>query len=71
MNTVDFFGHQVSKLIVGDNLNYIFQPYMPMDQEVNVRQMLSINGTIGVYHQGTTTDFLYESGLGNWVLNMG
>ena len=123
MNTVDFFGHKVSKLIVGDNpinghsyiedeitgqemkefytsekikealfkmeehgyntmlpladpymirilqeyqreggrMQFIFQPYMPMDQDVSMRQMMSIN-TIGVYHQGTTTDYLYESG---------
>lgn len=123
MNTVDFFGHKVSKLIVGDNpinghsyiedeitgqemkefytsekikealfkmeehgyntmlpladpymirilqeyqreggrMQFIFQPYMPMDQDVSMRQMMSLN-TIGVYHQGTTTDYLYESG---------
>lgn len=123
MNTVDFFGHQVSKLIVGDNpfnghsyiqdmvsgeemknyytaekikealfkieengyntmlpladpyiirilqeyqreggkLQFIFQPYMPMDQEVSMRETMTLN-TIGIYHQGTTTDYLYESG---------
>ncbi len=123
MKIVDFFGHPVSKLIVGDNpmtghsystdqitgqdmldyyttenilkamfhmeecgfrtmipladpyilrvlkeyrrmggiMNFIFQPYMPMDQEVSMRQMMELD-PIGIYHQGTTTDFLYESG---------
>lgn len=122
MRIVDFFGHSVSKLIVGDNpitghsyitdqitgqemieyyttenilkamfhmeecgfrtmipladpyvlrvlkeyrrmggiMNFIFQPYMPMDQEVSMRQMMELD-PIGIYHQGTTTDFLYES----------
>lgn len=124
MNTVNFFGHQVSRLIVGDNpfnghsyiedktpgsemknwytaeriketlreiercgyntmlpladpyiirllreyeleggqLKFIFQPYMAMNQAVSMRQMTSLKGAIGVYHQGTTTDFLYEQG---------
>ena len=123
MNTVDFFGHKITKLIIGDNpinghsyieykttgkemksyytaenvkaalkhleevgfnamlpladpymtrvlseyqqsggnLKYIWQPYMPMDQRVSMRQMKEVN-TIGIYHQGTTTDFLYEQG---------
>lgn len=124
MNTVNFFGHQVTKLIVGDNpfnghsyiedkipgsemknwytaeriketlreiercgyntmlpladpyiirilmeyereggnLKFIFQPYMAMNQEVSMRQMMELKNTIGIYHQGTTTDFLYEQG---------
>ena len=123
MNTVDFFGHKVTKLIIGDNpmsghsyiedkttgaemksfytaekiketlkhieevgfnamlplgdpymtrlikefeadggkLKYIWQPYMPMNQQVSMRQMKEVN-TIGIYHQGTTTDNLYEAG---------
>jgi predicted RNase H-like HicB family nuclease len=123
MNTVDFFGHKITKLIIGDNpinghsyieykttgkemksyytaenvkaalkhleevgfnamlpladpymtrvlneyqqsggnLKYIWQPYMPMDQRVSMRQMKEVN-TIGIYHQGTTTDYLYEQG---------
>ncbi len=122
MNTVDFFGKKVSKLIIGDNpmtghsyiedvitgadmetyyttekikealfemeelgyntmlplatpamikifqdyqreggkLQFIWQPYMPMRQDVSMKQMMSLN-TIGIYHQGTTTDYLYES----------
>lgn len=123
MNTVDFFGHQITKLIIGDNpmsghsyiedkttgeemknfytaetikatlkhieeigfnamlpladpymvrilkeyrmaggdLKYIWQPYMPMDQKVSMWQINGAN-TIGIYHQGTTTDLLYEKG---------
>lgn len=123
MNTVNFFGKAVSKLIVGDNpfnghsyiqdkisgkemkeyytaakwlealfeieacgyntmlpladpfvirilqeyqraggkMQFIFQPYMPMNQDVSMRDIMSLN-TIGIYHQGTTTDYLYESG---------
>lgn len=123
MNTVNFFGNKVSKLIIGDNpmtghsyiedkitgkemkswytaerikealaeiercgyntmlpladpymmrilqeyqqdggkLQFIWQPYMPMDQEVSMRMMKEMN-TIGIYHQGTTTDFLFENG---------
>jgi len=123
MNTVDFFGHKITKLIIGDNpmtghsyiedkvtgiemkryytaenikaaykrieevgfnamlpladpyimrliweyqqsggnLKYIWQPYMPMNQQVSMREMKSVN-TIGIYHQGTTTDVLYEKG---------
>ena len=123
MNTVDFFGHKITKLIIGDNpinghsyiedvttgeemksyytaenikaalkhleevgfnamlpladpymvrilkeykmaggnLKYIWQPYMPMDQQVSMWQINGAN-TIGIYHQGTTTDLLYEKG---------
>ena len=123
MNTVNFFGHAVSKLIVGDNpfnghsyivdktpgkemtdfytaqkiletlfaieekgintmlpladpfiirlldeyersggkMQWIFQPYMPMDQAVSVRQMLSLRNVIAIYHQGTTTDYCFET----------
>ena len=124
MNAVNFFGHEISKLIIGDNpvnghsyieykttgtemksfytaekilemlfkaeengvsallpladpfiirlleeyeraggkMKYIFQPYMPMDQQVSMRQMMDLKNTIGIYHQGTTTDMLYETG---------
>ena len=123
MNTVNFFGNSVTKLIIGDNpmnghsyiediipgsemvnfytaerikeaifraeelgfntllpladpymirllqeyrrdggtMQFIFQPYMAMNQDVSIRQMASVE-PIGIYHQGTTTDFLYESG---------
>ncbi len=46
----------------GGKLQYIFQPYMPMNQDVSIRQMMSLRNTIGIYHQGTTTDQLYETG---------
>ena len=124
MNTVNFFGHAVSKLIIGDNpfnghsyivdktpgkemtdfytaekiletlfaieakgintmlpladpfiirlldeyersggkMQWIFQPYMPMDQAVSIRQMLGLRNVIAVYHQGTTTDYCFETG---------
>ena len=124
MKYVNFFGHEVSKLIVGDNpfnghsyipdktpgtemvefytaqriletlfaieesgincmlpladpfiirllkeyersggkIKWIFQPYMPMDQDVSMRQMLSLQNTVGIYHQGTTTDYCFETG---------
>ena len=45
----------------GGKLKFIWQPYMPMDQEVSMRMMKEM-ATIGIYHQGTTTDFLYENG---------
>ncbi len=45
----------------GGRLQFIFQPYMPMDQDVSMRQMAELE-PIGIYHQGTTTDFLFESG---------
>lgn len=45
----------------GGNLKYIWQPYMPMNQDVSMREIKDLN-TIGIYHQGTTTDFLYETG---------
>ncbi len=123
MEYVDFFGHKVSKLIVGDNpitghsyiaykitgadmmkyyttenvlkllfeieasgintmlplsdpyilrilkeykyaggkMQFIFQPYMPVREDVRIRQMMELE-PIGVYHQGTTTDKLFECG---------
>ncbi len=123
MNYVDFFGHKISKIIIGDNpmsghsyiedktsgadmkrfytaenikktlhhieelgftgmlpladpymvrliqefemeggnLKHIWQPYGPMNHQVSMRELKTVN-TIGIYHQGTTTDFLYENG---------
>lgn len=124
MNTVNFFGQQISKLIVGDNpmtghsyiedktsgaemlqyytsenikatfkhleevginamlpladpymvrllqeyeaaggkLKYIWQPYVPMMQQVSMRHLKKLAGTTAIYHQGTTTDRLFEVG---------
>lgn len=45
----------------GGNLQYIWQTYMPMDQQVSMREMETLN-TIGLYHQGSTVDYLYETG---------
>lgn len=131
MNKVDFYGHKVTKLIVGDNpfnghsyisdiisgeemleyctaekilealfkieetgyntmlplaepfvirilkeyqraggkMQFIFQPYMPMNQDVMIRQISSLDNVIGIYHQGTTTDYLYETGQRDEILS--
>lgn len=53
----------------GGKLQWIFQPYMPMDQRVSVRQMSGLHNTIGVYHQGTTTDFCHETGRTGEILD--
>ena len=45
----------------GGKMRFIFQPYMAMDQTVSMRQMAELE-PIGIYHQGTTTDYLYEAG---------
>jgi len=129
MNTVNFFGKQVTKLIIGDNpmngnsyiedkishaemityytaerfketlfraeecgyntmlpladpyvirvlseyrrdggkLQFIFQTYPAMRQDVSIRQMAGLE-PIGVYHRGTDTDFLYETGRCDEIL---
>ena len=45
----------------GGRIQFIFQPYMAMDQDESMRLMMSVE-PIGIYHQGTTTDNLFESG---------
>ena len=45
----------------GGKMNFIFQPYMPLREEVCIREMMKLE-PIGVYHQGTTTDRLWETG---------
>lgn len=45
----------------GSKLQFIWQPYMPMDQDVSMRSLQKLN-TIGIYHQGTSTDYNYETG---------
>ena len=131
MNTVNFFGHEISKLIIGDNpmtghsyiqnvisgqemltyytaekikeamfkmeengynamlplahpymirliqeyqreggkMKFIFQPYMPMNQDVSMRELMEV-GAIGIYHQGTTTDYFFETGQCHRILEM-
>ena len=54
----------------GGRMQFSFQPYMPMDQNVSMREMTSLQNTIGVYHQGTTTDYLYETGRCDEILAM-
>jgi len=45
----------------GGKMNVIFQPYVAMNQDVSMRQMMEVE-PIGIYHQGTTTDFNFETG---------
>lgn len=45
----------------GGRLQAIFQPYTAIGLELNLRMMKDTNA-IGAYHQGTTTDFLFENG---------
>ena len=45
----------------GGKLQYIFQPYRPMDIDVSIRQMTSLHNIIALYHQGALTDMLYET----------
>ncbi len=45
----------------GGKMNLIFQPYMAVDLGMNIGMMKKAN-PIGIYHQGTTTDNLYEAG---------
>ena len=131
MKTVTFFGHTVSKLILGDNpmngysyighripgkemvayytaekfmetlfraeelgyrtmlpladpfvirmlkqyrqeggkLQFIFQPFRAVDQDFSIRQMMELE-PIGIYHQGTTTDDLFEAGRCEDILKL-
>ena len=130
MHYVDFFGHKISKLIVGDNpfnghsyitdhftgeefidyytedkihetmfkmeelgintmlplsdpyiirvlrhyrnnggkMNFIFQPYMALSATVEMR-LISTVEPIGIYHQGTTTDYNFETDNNELTLN--
>lgn len=45
----------------GGTMNLIFQPYMAVDLGMNINMMKKTN-PIGIYHQGTTTDNLFEAG---------
>lgn len=45
----------------GGKMNLIFQPYMAVDLGMNIGMMKKAD-PIGIYHQGTTTDNLYEAG---------
>lgn len=45
----------------GGKMNFIFQPFMPMSQPASMHEMMSLE-PIGIYHQGTTTDYNYETG---------
>jgi hypothetical protein len=45
----------------GGSMDFIFQPYPAIDLSINVRMMMAME-PIAIYHQGTTTDNLTESG---------
>jgi len=45
----------------GGKMQFIFQPYVPMNQIVSMREMAALE-PIGIYHQGTTTDYNHETG---------
>lgn len=45
----------------GGRMHIIFQPYPAIDLKINIRMMLEME-PIAIYHQGTTTDNLTESG---------
>ena len=53
----------------GGKLQFIFQPYRGLDQDLSIRQMMEVE-PIGIYHQGTTTDDLYEAGRCEDILKM-
>ena len=53
----------------GGKLQFIFQPFLAMDQDISIRQMMEVE-PIGIYHQGTTTDNLYEAGECEKILSM-
>jgi hypothetical protein len=46
---------------MGGKLNIIFQPYPAIPLKENIKDMISCQ-PIGIYHQGTTTDYLMETG---------
>lgn len=45
----------------GGKMRIIFQPYPAEETAENIRRMAAVE-PVAVYHQGTTTDYLYESG---------
>lgn len=45
----------------GGSMDIIFQPYPAIDLAINIRMMMAMK-PIAIYHQGTTTDNLTESG---------
>ena len=46
----------------GGNMTYILQFFPSMDIRADLRIFKQLNGAFAVYHQGTTTDNLYENG---------
>lgn len=48
-------------MLRGGKMNTIFQFYPPIELDVNIRMMQSVN-PLGIYHQGTVTDYLVDNG---------
>ena len=45
----------------GGKLNLIFQPYPAQPLDINMEEMMALD-PVAIYHQGTTTDYLTETG---------
>ena len=54
----------------GGNIQIIWQPFVPMNQYASMNDMLKVKNTIGIYHQGTTTDYLFETDKCDEILHM-
>lgn len=52
----------------GGKMQWIWQPVGFVLEAVNLRNVMSLKNTIGIYHQGTTTDFLFETGKTNEIV---
>lgn len=46
----------------GGKMQWIFQPTGAVLESVNLNNIRELKNTIGIYHQGTTTDFRFETG---------
>lgn len=53
----------------GGKMNFIFQLYAPMNIDVSMRQMLSVDA-IGAYISGSFVDVRYETGRNNEIFEM-
>ena len=53
----------------GGKMNFIFQLYAPMNIDVSMRQMLSVDA-IGAYISGSFVDVRYETGRNHEILEM-
>lgn len=53
----------------GGKLQFIFQPFRGVYPDFSIRQMMEVE-PIGIYHQGTTTDDLFEADRCGEILEM-